>query len=68
MIDVALALEQQILGPLRRAMPCGCVMRVVHRIDVSTRPYKNYSNLGFPVLRCDEHATNCPYINQRLDE
>lgn len=69
--DVALALEREIIGPLRKLMPCGCVMRVRSKIDVErSLPWHpvTYLQCGFPVYCCEEHAKNCSYIGQRFDE
>lgn len=69
--DDAQALHDSIIGPNRKAMPCGCVMYVTNKLNMESilpgYPV-TYRVIGFPWVRCVEHTTNCPYINKRLDE
>lgn len=64
-LKVAQALEQQILGNHRKAMPCGCVMLISNRRYSGGRPYRV---LFTPWHSCDEHEGHHPYLNQVLDE
>lgn len=67
--ELALELHDSILGEARRAMPCGCVMRIANMLQVDVRPYKPYRELSYPSTCCAQHdQVNCPYIHQVLNE
>lgn len=59
---IAQLLERQILGEDRRAMPCGCIMKI--RDEVRGVRY-----FGFPAVICEEHLRNgCPHINAKVPD
>lgn len=67
----ALRFEQEILGPNRKLMSCGCLMRKRPMLDLERsmpgHPVTYYV-LPYALMCCDEHVLNCPYIGQRFDE
>lgn len=59
--SIAELLEQQILGEDRRAMSCGCVMRINEYADRNGACY-----FAFPDVRCEAHRKSCPYVNAKV--